>query len=181
MPSLLQGHAHIKPVSPQHVLDDVIFAGSRPEIPHDFSTKFMDLASVITAGWDSEPPKRPSFSEILKMLRLANPRQQSVIDAMMRNMEKYAAGLEEKLNHRTAELMRVSTAMEAALRTTLPESIAARLSHGEKIEPEYFEQCTISFMDSVAFNKTIMGLSVAQVGKLFGDLYTGKAFFHDLA
>lgn len=136
--------------------------------------KYDVVAGLISSTWERKPEERPTFSQIIKSIKKANPSQQSILDSMMVAVETYAQSLEEKVQERTRELERTSKSLETLLNSMLPPSLAGKLARGEAIEPEFYDGCTIFFSDVVGFTTIAASNSPLDVIKLLNDLYSGK-------
>jgi Adenylate and Guanylate cyclase catalytic domain len=128
----------------------------------------------LNTAWHQEYSQRPTFPDILKQLRLANPHQKSIVDSMMQAVEIYASSLEEKVEIRTRDLEKLTENMQHLLHNMMPASVADKLTRGEQVEPEEFESCTLFFSDIVGFTSIASACSPINVVKLLNDLYSGK-------
>eukprot|EP01135_Chromosphaera_perkinsii_P003371 Nk52_evm17s241 gene=Nk52_evmTU17s241 len=137
------------------------------------------LVSEVKSCFE-EARKRPSLSTIQRRVKKANPSKSvSFVDNIMRMLEEYAENLEEIVSERTEELSREKDLTAELLNRTdellsqmLPPSISERLKHGEKVEPESFDGCTIFFSDIVGFTKIAGASTPLEVVGLLNDLYT---------
>ena len=93
---------------PHHVLAAIKTDNLRPTIPVDFAVHAVKVVNLIQSTWKREETMRPTFVEVQKQLKSANPKQRSIIDSMMQAVENYATGLEERVAERTTELEKLT-------------------------------------------------------------------------
>ncbi|OQV23660.1 Guanylate cyclase 2G [Hypsibius exemplaris] len=157
---------------PFYLLAAVKMNNLRPIIPKKTLLNSVHLSNVIRATWKKEPPLRPSFADIQKLMRVANPKHRSIIDSMMQAIELYAQRLEEKVAERTKELEKLTDNMESLLHSMLPPSIADKLAKGLTVEPEFYDSSTIFFSDIVDFTSLSAASSPIDIVTLLNDLYS---------
>uniref|UniRef100_F7CJB9 Guanylate cyclase n=1 Tax=Monodelphis domestica TaxID=13616 RepID=F7CJB9_MONDO len=123
--------------------------------------------------WSEDPEDRPSLDDIFSQFKSINQgKKSSVVDSMLRLLEKYSHDLEDLVQARTEELEQEKQKTEKLLSQMLPQSVAEALKAGTTVVPEYFDQVTIYFSDIVGFT-TISALSEPiEVVDLLNDLYT---------
>ncbi|XP_055347556.1 guanylate cyclase 2G-like [Paramacrobiotus metropolitanus] len=158
--------------SPQMLLKQIKSEQLRPAYYNELAMKFDEIGALIWSTWDTTPHNRPTFSEILKQLKMANPKQKSILDTMMVAVERYAFNLEEKVMERTRDLEKTTKSLESLLNNMLPAALAAKLASGELVEPEYFESATVFFSDIVGFTTFASAHTPFEVVKLLNDLYS---------
>ena len=136
---------------PYHILAGVKMNDLRPTIPPETKVYSVHITNLITSTWKKEPPLRPTFVEIHRIIRTANPKSRSMVDSMMQAVEAYALSLEDKVAERTRELENLTGNMEYLLQSMLPPSIADRLAKSLTVDPEFYDSSTIFFSDVVGF------------------------------
>ncbi|OQV23663.1 Retinal guanylyl cyclase 2 [Hypsibius exemplaris] len=165
-------HDHDAISRPYHILAAVKMDHLRPTIPPDTVLNSVHATNLMQATWKKEPNQRPNFPEILKMIRIANPKSRSIIDSMMQAVEAYAQGLEDKVAERTKELEKLTHNMESLLHSMLPSSIADKLAKGLAVEPEFYESSTLFFSDIVGFTSLAAVSAPIDIVTLLNDLYS---------
>ncbi|NP_001124165.1 guanylate cyclase D precursor [Mus musculus] len=133
----------------------------------------LECIQLMQLCWEEAPDDRPSLDQIYTQFKSINQgKKTSVVDSMLRMLEKYSESLEDLVQERTEELELERRKTERLLSQMLPPSVAHALKMGTTVEPEYFDQVTIYFSDIVGFT-TISALSepIEVVGFL-NDLYT---------
>lgn len=160
-------------VSPHRVLISVKVDDLRPEIPAAAWTNFSPVMELIKTAWKPSADLRPTFADIQKSLKTANPNKRSMIDSMMQAVEIYAQSLEDKVAERTVELERLTKNMEGLLHSMFPTSVADKLAKGQHVEPELYDSSTLFFSDIVGFTTLAAASSPIDVVSLLNDLYSG--------
>uniref|UniRef100_A0A8C9BQJ6 Guanylate cyclase domain-containing protein n=1 Tax=Phocoena sinus TaxID=42100 RepID=A0A8C9BQJ6_PHOSS len=136
---------------------------------------------MVMQCWENFPLQRPSvltfmdklgFSFHFQFKSINQGKKTSVADSMLWMLEKYSQNLEDLIQEWTEELGLERQKMERLLSQMLLPSVAEALKMGATVEPEYFDQVTIYFSDTVGFT-TISALSEPiEVVGLLNDLYT---------
>jgi class 3 adenylate cyclase len=132
----------------------------------------VNMRPIIALAWDSDPIKRPTFSQLKKSLKGAKRSKKSVMDSLMEVLEGYVNQLEEKVTERTAALASANSSLENLLHQILPPSVADSLSRGESVQPEAFDSVTIFFSDIVGFTKLSSSSAPMEIVAMLNDLYT---------
>ncbi|OQV23658.1 putative Receptor-type guanylate cyclase gcy-5 [Hypsibius exemplaris] len=96
---------------PIHIITAIKMDNLRPKIPPDAIMNYSHVTNLITSAWHRDPHQRPTFMDIQKLVRVANPKHRSIIDSMMQALELYALSLEEKVAERTRELEKLTKNM----------------------------------------------------------------------
>lgn len=157
------------------ILDEVIYESLRPIIPAEFRKKYEHLSQMVECSWEQESTRRPTFPQVVKNLKLVDPKQKYVVDIMMKSLEKYAIGLEDKLKERSAELTRVSRNMETLLQNMVPKEIADKIFAGEKVESQLYDQSTVVFYEIVNFENILMSTRPSDVVRFLADIVESKS------
>ncbi|OQV23666.1 Guanylate cyclase 2G [Hypsibius exemplaris] len=157
---------------PHLVLAAIKVDNLRPKIPADALQNSVSVTNLITSTWRREAVQRPTFFEIQKLVKAANPKHRSIVDSMMQAVENYALSLEEKVAERTRELEKLTANMESLLHSMLPASIADKLAKGHNVEPEFYESSTLFFSDIVGFTSLAAASSPIDIVTLLNDLYS---------
>jgi Adenylate and Guanylate cyclase catalytic domain len=152
-----------KMLKPQQIIMAVKNENARPSIPPQTIQSYPYMADLMLAGWDQDATQRPTFSQIMRILHRANPKQESIIDSMLQAVENHALKLEKLTKN-----------MENLLHNLLPPSIADKLSRGEQVEPEYYASSTLFFSDIVGFTSIAAASTPIDIVNLLNDLYSGQ-------
>ncbi|XP_014672517.1 PREDICTED: receptor-type guanylate cyclase gcy-1-like [Priapulus caudatus] len=168
----MRGDAYDDVGSTMSLQDIVAAVGARYLRPAYAKHIPRNVFYVVESCWHDQASTRPTFSHIGKRLKACNPTKKSLLDNMMLALEEYTLQLEEKVAERTAELAQVTSNMEKLLGSMLPPEIAAKLSSGRQVEPEYFEDVSVFFSDIVGFTSLSAASSPLQVVNLLNHVYT---------
>eukprot|EP00049_Salpingoeca_infusionum_P010535 m.182392 g.182392 ORF g.182392 m.182392 type:complete len:1996 (-) comp14668_c0_seq4:2510-8497(-) len=141
----------------------------RPTIAADCDQRLKHLMGVC---WQDNPSSRPSFKEILTELNSIHPSKGSMVDNLIKMLEKYSQDLEGLVSERTLELAEEKQKVEDLVCRMLPPKIVQDLKVGKNIKAESFEQVTIFFSDIVGFTRICSQSSPFQVVDMLNDLYT---------
>ena len=90
----------------------------------------------------------------------------------MEAIEGYICNLEEKVNERTMELELAKANSESLLYKILPKPVAEKLSRGEEVKPESFDNVTIMFTDIAGFTLLAAESSPMDIVNMLNELYT---------
>lgn len=64
----------------------------------------IDMRQIIELCWNDNPSSRPSFPQVIKLLRRTKYGHRNVIEAMMSSMEECIRDLEERIDEQESEL-----------------------------------------------------------------------------
>uniref|UniRef100_A0A8C0HWG5 Guanylate cyclase n=1 Tax=Balaenoptera musculus TaxID=9771 RepID=A0A8C0HWG5_BALMU len=161
------------PMAPQEIIRKVVSPPPlcRPLVSPDHGPP--ECIQLMEQCWEEAPEDRPNLDQICTQFKSINQgKKTSVADSMLRMLEKYSQNLEDLIQEWTEELGLERQKMERLLSQMLLPSVAEALKMGATVEPEYFDQVTIYFSDTVGFT-TISALSEPiEVVGLLNDLYT---------
>ncbi|KAM3185689.1 hypothetical protein ACTXT7_005859 [Hymenolepis weldensis] len=128
---------------------------------------------LVQNSWSENPKLRPTFSELETQLnQLSKGKKANIVDHMLKVMETYSANLESQVNQRTAELQIEKQKTEMLIAKMLPPSVAQPLISGAPVDPEAFEEVTISFSDIIGFTTISAKSTPLQIVALLNELYT---------
>ncbi len=127
-----------------------LFTPYRPVLPfHECPKNWANLAQMC---WLEDPQCRPTFSEILKVIRQNyQGNTLHLADSMIQRMEKHTYELENQVAEQTQNLLSEKNKMEMLLSHLLPQRVVDNLMKGNSVQPEIFENVTIFFSDIVGF------------------------------
>uniref|UniRef100_S4RUP6 Guanylate cyclase n=1 Tax=Petromyzon marinus TaxID=7757 RepID=S4RUP6_PETMA len=130
------------------------------------------IQALIRQCWDESADRRPDFSSVSRMLRLASPEgDMNILDNMVSKLEKYANHLEEVVDDRTAQLESEKKKTDRLLSSLLPGIVVDQLKAGKTVQPEQYELVTIFFCDIVGFTAMSAISTPLEVINLLNDLY----------
>eukprot|EP00055_Hartaetosiga_balthica_P016075 m.99782 g.99782 ORF g.99782 m.99782 type:complete len:1901 (+) comp9033_c2_seq1:508-6210(+) len=141
----------------------------RPTIPSDCEPEYRKL---MTSCWHQDPTQRPMFKDILHQLDTIHPTKGSMIDNLVKMLEKYSQDLEGIVSERTKELALEKEKVEELVCRMLPKTIVEDLKVGKNIKAESFDEVTIFFSDIVGFTRICSQSTPFQVVDMLNDLYT---------
>lgn len=133
---------HADTMNPNEVLNTIKFHNLRPQPTDDLP---LSVRQTMEIAWSDNPASRPSFDQILKMLKHAKPSRKSVLDSMMEAMEEYTIHLEERIEERTNELNTAKQTMEEQLSRFIPKPLVSNLMNdGQYRLKEYGNNCILA-------------------------------------
>lgn len=97
--------------------------------------------------------------------------QRSVVDSMMRALERYSADLEAIVEQRTETIRQTTNNLQDLLYRLFPPAVAAQLANGEVVAPVHYSSVTIAFTDIVGFTDICSTLTPHQVVEMLNNLY----------
>lgn len=132
-----------------------------------------DVTKVLASCWHEEADERPSFAQVMKMMKKFRKTTGSsnLLEHMIKLMEKYSSNLEELVAERTQQLEEEKTKTDMLLYRMLPRTVADALKLGRAVEAEWFDQVTIYFSDIVGFTRLASESTPIQVVALLNALY----------
>ncbi|XP_067651132.1 atrial natriuretic peptide receptor 2-like [Haliotis asinina] len=135
---------HADSLSPDEVLKAVVNNNLRPQ-PNDDTP--LNVRQVMEITWSDNAATRPTFEQILKMLRQSRSSRKSVLDSMMEAMEEYTAHLEERVEERTSELTVAKRNMETMMNDIIPSHLVKRITNGQSVETKVYSSLGIIMVD----------------------------------
>lgn len=115
--------------NPTDVLTAIKINGLRPQHGEDTP---LSVRQIMESAWSDETTSRPSFEQIQKMLRHANPSKKGILDSIIESMEEYQSHLEGQLENKDAILYKLT-----------PYDIAERLANGKVVLPRRHDCITL--------------------------------------
>uniref|UniRef100_A0A915IIP3 guanylate cyclase n=1 Tax=Romanomermis culicivorax TaxID=13658 RepID=A0A915IIP3_ROMCU len=94
------------------------------------------------------------------------------MDHILKMMEKYASGLEQKISDRTRVLTEEAKKADLLLYRMLPKAVADRLKSGQMCDPETFNNVSILLSDVVGFSVISARSTPLQTVNLLNELYS---------
>ncbi|ESO05549.1 hypothetical protein HELRODRAFT_77434 [Helobdella robusta] len=130
------------------------------------------ILNLIKQCWAQHPNLRPPFDVIEKMVKAFHTgKTNSIVDSMLKKLEKYASNLEAIVEQRTEELIEEKKKTDVLLNSILPPFIAEELKAGRKVEPKVYQSATVYFSDIVGFTTLSSESTPMQIVDLLNDLY----------
>ncbi|ESO00154.1 hypothetical protein HELRODRAFT_83244, partial [Helobdella robusta] len=144
----------------------------RPALP-ETSEMGRQILDLIRSMWNENPDLRPTFHFVKSAVsKISDGDSISILDTVMKMMEKYAQNLEESVEERTRQLLEEKKKTDELLYKLLPVSVAEQLKVGKFVQPENYEQSTIYFSDIVGFTSISADSSPMQIVDFLNDLYS---------
>ncbi|XP_069113401.1 retinal guanylyl cyclase 2-like [Argopecten irradians] len=140
---------HAGTLTPTEVINAVTLNNLRPE--HNEDTP-MHIKQLMEICWNDHAISRPSFEQVLKLLKRVNPLKKTVVDSMISSMEEYIAHLEERVEEKNAELKISNNKLETTLSSLMPVFLAKTLSQGKSVKPMLFPAITVGVLDISCFS-----------------------------
>ncbi|OWF56288.1 Atrial natriuretic peptide receptor 2 [Mizuhopecten yessoensis] len=135
---------HADSLTPTEVIRAITLNTLRPEHSEETPVNIRQLMEIC---WNDHAISRPSFEQVLKLLKRANPLKRTVVDSMMSSMEEYIAHLEERIEEKNAELKVSNNKLETTLSGLMPEFIAKVISKGKSVRPMMFPAIAVVILD----------------------------------
>jgi serine/threonine protein kinase len=112
----------------KEILHGICSTNLRPKIQLDIP---MSIRQIMEIAWTDNPVSRPSFGQILQLMKRNNPQRKSVMDSVIQSMEDYTKHLEDCVEEKTIELESTKKQMKVMMSSIIPETIANSISNGE--------------------------------------------------
>jgi serine/threonine protein kinase/ABC-type phosphate transport system substrate-binding protein len=122
---------HLGTSSVEEILHGIRTSNLRPKIQLDIP---VSIRQVMEIAWTDNPSSRPSFEQILKLLKRNNPLRKTVMDSVIQSMEEYTQHLEECVEEKTTELENSKKQLDTMMASIIPSQIANALSNGESLD-----------------------------------------------
>ncbi|KAL8559408.1 hypothetical protein ACOMHN_045205 [Nucella lapillus] len=119
---------HTDTMTPREVVRAVCNNHLRPEPSEDIPIRIRQIMEI---AWSDNPTFRPSFEQMVKMLRQSRTSRKTLLDSMMETMEDYTHHLEDQVAERSAEVTLAKRNLETFLNSSFPPHLASRLVNGE--------------------------------------------------
>lgn len=118
-------------MTPEDVINAVVHEGRlRPKPSEEMP---LSVRQCMEISWSNDPLNRPSFDQILKMMRRSSPTIKTVLDSMMEAMEDYTLLLEERIDTKAVEFSVTIRHLQNLLHTYIPPPIVTLLTSGQRI------------------------------------------------
>ncbi|XP_055356823.1 atrial natriuretic peptide receptor 1-like [Paramacrobiotus metropolitanus] len=147
-------------ITHQIVMECEPFGSDLPEKPDAKRTGNLPeqfVASITTfarQAWDVDPKHRPKLRELSKIIHdtsAAEGLRGSVVERIVKQLERYSVKLEGDVSDRTWQLKSEREKADQLLREMLPEEIVRKLRNGIPVVPEYVNSVSMYFNDMVGF------------------------------
>ncbi|XP_062591698.1 guanylate cyclase 2G-like [Saccostrea cucullata] len=122
---------HLGTSSSEEIIHGICSSNLRPKTQLDLP---VSIRQVMEIAWTDNPASRPSFEQILKLLKRNNPLRKSVMDSVIQSMEEYTQHLEECVEEKTVELESSKKQLETVMSSIIPSQIVNCLSVGESLD-----------------------------------------------
>jgi len=149
-------------------LNAVLLNGLRPEYPEDTP---MSIRQIMEICWSDNPVSRPTFEQVIKLLRRANPQKKSIIDSMMATKEEYICHIEERIEENNAELKVTNHKLESTLTCLMPPYVALCISKGRSIKPERHDKLAMAVVEVVTSDDDIKRLNPEEIITFMNEVY----------
>ncbi len=128
---------------------------------------------LIEECWSEKPDARPSFVQIiLDIENIHKHKNLSLVDNMIKRLEKHTNTLEELVADRSMDLVNEKHKVELLLKELLPPTVAQALTTGKSVDPEVFDTVTIFFSDIVGFTRISALAEPLEITALLNNMYT---------
>ena len=122
---------HIGTSSTDEIIHAICSSNLRPKIQLDIP---VSIRQVMEIAWTDNPASRPSFEQMLKLLKRNNPLRKSVMDSVIQSMEDYTVHLEECVEEKNVELESSKLLLDTVMSSIIPSQIANAITHGESLD-----------------------------------------------
>ncbi|GAB1600798.1 receptor-type guanylate cyclase gcy-5-like [Argonauta hians] len=121
----------IDSMSLDEIFNAIIFNNLRPQTNDDTP---VQVRQIMEIAWSPMANCRPTFDQIHKMLKHANPYRKSVLDTMMEAMEEYTEHLETRIEERTNEVKMAKERVEKQLSRYIPKFVLQNVTSDEHFQ-----------------------------------------------
>ncbi|XP_071091629.1 atrial natriuretic peptide receptor 2-like [Haliotis cracherodii] len=160
---------HADALSPDEVLKAVVNNNLRPQ-PNDDTP--LNVRQIMEIAWSDNAATRPTFEQILKMLRQSRSSRKSVLDSMMEAMEEYTAHLEERVEERTSELTVAKRNMETMMNDIIPNHLVKRITNGQSVETKVYLSLGIIMADIINIKYVTENASAKDIVQYLNDIHS---------
>lgn len=122
---------HLGTVAPDEIVHGICASNLRPKIQLDIP---VAVRQVMEIAWTDNPNSRPSFEQMLKLLKRNNPLRKSVMDSVIQSMEDYTQHLEEVVEDKTTELENSKLQLNTVMSSIIPSHIINAITHGRSLD-----------------------------------------------
>ncbi|KAJ8303545.1 hypothetical protein KUTeg_019941 [Tegillarca granosa] len=150
---------HAEYMIPSQVVRAIIYNNLRPEVPSDIP---VVVRQVMEIAWSDDPLCRPSFDQILKMIRNTRSGGRSILDAMMESMEHYTAQLEQKIEEQTLEIAASQETTDKIKTKILPTEIIPSEENGFSVDSKICNSLCIAIAEVCHFDDFKSDSTVAE-------------------
>ena len=142
----------------------------RPFIDDAYDTSLWNELSERC--WNDNPDLRGNFTEVMHtLMKINNYHEISLADSLLSRMEELTIQLENLVDVRSAELALEKDKAEHLLFELLPQTVCEKIKQGGVVEPELFDEVTISFSDIVGFTRITSLATPMQTVTLLNELF----------
>ncbi|XP_055347731.1 atrial natriuretic peptide receptor 1-like [Paramacrobiotus metropolitanus] len=129
-----------------------------------------ELRALIDSCFAVDPHKRPDIGQVRMRLKKFD-RGSSVMDGILKSLDKYSADLEDKIAVRTGDLLTEMAKVDSLLKEMIPGIFVGKLRNKEIVAAEEFAAVTIFFSDLVGFDQFCQVSTSPAVVELLNDVY----------
>ncbi|XP_062591697.1 atrial natriuretic peptide receptor 2-like [Saccostrea cucullata] len=122
---------HLGTTSNADIIHAIYSSNLRPKIQLDIP---VAIRQIMEIAWTDNPVSRPSFDQILKLMKRNSPVRKSVMDSVIQSMEDYTQHLEECVEEKTIELESTKKNLESMMSSIIPGTIANAIANGDSID-----------------------------------------------
>lgn len=124
---------HLGTSSTKEVVHAICSSNLRPKVQLDIP---VSIRQIMEIAWTDNPNSRPSFDQILKLMKRNNPLRKSVMDSVIQSMEDYTQHLEDCVEEKTVELESTKKQMDTMMSSIMPGEIANAIANGDSIDQD---------------------------------------------
>ncbi|KII74170.1 Atrial natriuretic peptide receptor 1 [Thelohanellus kitauei] len=126
--------------------------------------------------WEENPSKRPTFSQVNRMLdktlKSSGTTDENFFDNLIKMLEMYASNLEQVVDEKVKELENEKNRKNELLMTMMPEYAIQSLRAGVEVPTLHFENVTVLFSDIVNFDSICHQLAPFEIVNYLDELYS---------